>query len=290
MQTFYVDVYFLINFTVDTLSLYFASAFSGVVITKKRILFSSILGALFAVWLVLLPDYPIIKIILSFVSLLFITLISTGGVSYSRKVKLAVSFIIFSALFGGAINFLWGVFDTYISEGFSANVLNDSTNRKLLLISIAILISIGVFKMIVAFFGRNYNGNRILKINIGYFDKEITIDAFVDTGNLATDPMDMSPILFLKKSVLFDLLPKEMLDLHDPDLLSRRDRKRIRLIPITNGGKTGVFTGFKPDKVTVIGNEEKHNIRVTVAIDKEGGNYGGYYALMPAAALDNDIR
>ena len=80
-----------------------------------------------------------------------------------------------------------------------------------------------------------------------------------------------------------------MLNLHDPDLLDRKCRKRIRLIPVSKGDKTIVLTGFKADRVYVTDGTVREDIKVTIAIDREGGTYGGYYALMPSAAL-NDVK
>ena len=134
---------------------------------------------------------------------------------------------------------------------------------------------------------KNYNSSGSVNLEIKYFDKTVRTDAFVDTGNLAVDPMDMSPILFVKKNIASQLLPPEMIDLRDPDLLSKNDRKRVRLIPVSMEGKTCVVTGFKADSVTVNGTNRSELIKVTVAIDKEGESYGGYYALMPAVALYN---
>jgi hypothetical protein len=64
-------------------------------------------------------------------------------------------------------------------------------------------------------------------------------------------------------------------------------RKRIRLIPISRDGKTHVLTGVKIDSVRAVSGGVYEDVAVTVAIDKEGGDFGGYEALMPSAALCN---
>ncbi len=289
MRTLYIDVYFLINFTVDTVALYFASSFSFVPTSKRRILLAAILGALFAVVDVLFFNNPIPELIFSAITLVFVSFIASGKVSLVRKIKMTVSFIIFSALIGGGVNYLWGIFDKYISGKIGELGTGQQTNRRLIIIAIVIFASIGVFKLMVAFFGKNNSAGGTVNIDIVYFNKTVSVEAFIDTGNLALDPMDASPIVFLKSEIAKKILPREMIDLHDPDLLSPKDRKRIRLIPISKDGRTGVITGFKPDAVEVKNNKNGARIRATVAIDKEGGSYGGYYALLSASALDNVI-
>ena len=51
-----------------------------------------------------------------------------------------------------------------------------------------------------------------------------------------------------------------------------------------------MLIGVKADAVKVISKDGSEELRVTLAIDKEGGDFGGYKALMPSAALDNAIR
>ena len=58
---------------------------------------------------------------------------------------------------------------------------------------------------------------------------------------------------------------------------------------MSRGGATHVLVGVKTDGVRVIKGETKEEVRVTLAVDKEGGTFGGFGALMPSAALDNAV-
>ena len=97
----------------------------------------------------------------------------------------------------------------------------------------------------------------------------------------------MSPVLLLKKDVAKDILPENIINLCDIDMLERGIKKRIRLIPISRGGETHVLVGVKADSVRIVKDDINEELFVTVAIDKEGGTFGGFMALMPSAALDN---
>ena len=143
--------------------------------------------------------------------------------------------------------------------------------------------------MIVAIFSNNQS-SKSKELEIEVAGKSIRAEALVDSGNLALDPMDMRPVMLIKKSCASALLPEEVIELTDPDKLTKEMRKRIRLIPISMGGKTRVLTGVRVDKVKVIGDTRESEIIATLAIDKEGGNYGGFELLVPSAALcDVDI-
>lgn len=287
MKTLYIDVYFLINFTVDLLALYFASCFSKVPTSTKRLLISSAVGALIAVGVVLLPEYAILKFIIATAGLIAMGFIAPKRVSVRRKLKFVFAFLIFEALLGGAVSFLWGILDKYISNFFDG-AEGGAVNRKMLFLSLIVLLSIGVFKMLVSFFS-NIESEGSVDVEISFLDNTAVVSAFVDSGNLAVDPMDLSPILLLKKEVAKTILPENIIELSNIDSLERKVKKRIRLVPLSRGGETHVMVGVKADAVRLVGGKNEE-LRVTLVIDKEGGDFGGYKALMPAAALDNAIR
>ena len=286
-KTLYIDVYFLINFTVDILSLYFASCFSKIPTTTKRLIVSALVGALIAIGVVLMPEYPLIKFILATVGLFIMGYIAPKNVSFKRKTKFVFAFLIFEALVGGVVTFIWGILDKYIARLF-VGTEGGAVNRKMLFLSLIVLLSIGVFKMLVSFFS-NIESEGSVDVEVSFLDKTATISAFVDSGNLAVDPMDMSPILLIKKDVAKTILPENIIDLCNIDSLDRSVKKRIRLIPISRGGETHVLVGVKVDSVKVIKDDKSEEILVTLAVDKEGGTFGGFKALMPSAALDNAI-
>ena len=140
--------------------------------------------------------------------------------------------------------------------------------------------------MIISFFS-NIESEGSVEIEINFLNKRHRLEAFVDSGNLAIDPMDMRPVLLIKKDAAKKILPEGIIELYNPDVLDRDVRRRIRLIPITRGESTHVLTGVRADNVKIIRNEIEEEILVTIAIDKEGGTYGGFLALMPSAAIHN---
>ncbi len=285
MKTLYIDVYFLINFTVDMLSLYFAAIFSKVPTSTARLILSSVVGALLACGVVFLDELVWLKMLCSAFILLLMAIIGTKRIKFARRIKFMLSFLIFSALVGGGVYFLWGLFDKYLYNSVSS-VSGGSVNRKLLMLAIIVLLSIGVFKMLVGMFSSKESDNSV-ELEISFMGKSVRTEAFVDSGNLAMDPMDMRPVLLIKSELATSIFPSNVVRLGDPDLIEPNVRRRIRLIPITQGGQTHILTGLKPDGVSVLSGERREEISVTIAIDKEGGTFGGYEALLPSASLEH---
>ena len=287
MKTLYIDVYFLINLTVDFISLFFAGALAKVPASNKRLLLGALIGAAVAVIAVFLPEIFAIKFLFSLVGLVLIALACTGRISLRRRMKFAVAFAIFEALLGAGVYYAYGLLDTFLYEYLSESS-GGAYNRKLIFLSLIILLSIGVFKMLISFFSNiESEGSAVLEIS--FLGKTVKTEAFVDSGNLAMDPMDMRPVLFLKRTLAQSVFPESVVDLSDPDLLEREIRKRIRLIPVSKGGVTHVLTGVRADSVRVVRGEVSEEISVTLAIDKEGGTYGGFEALLPSAAISDVV-
>jgi sigma-E processing peptidase SpoIIGA len=243
------------------------------------------MGALSAVGVIFLPEIPLLKLIFGGLGLIFMGMITPKGVSFHRKIKFTMAFLVFEALVGGGVSLIWNLFDKYLSHFFNS-ADGGALNRKMLFLSLIVLLCIGVFKMLVSFFS-NIESEGSVDVEISFLDSKTTVSAFIDSGNLAKDPMDMSPVLLIKKDLAKMILPENIIELSNIDGLERGVKKRIRLIPISRGGETHVLVGVKADTVRIKRGDGFEELRVTIAIDKEGGSFGGYMALMPSAALDN---
>jgi hypothetical protein len=118
VQTLYIDVYFLVNFTVDLIAAYFGARLSRLPTTVKRIGLTAFLGAVGAIILVFVPPLPLLGIFISVGTLFLMGFSVSGGVRFSRRIKFIFSFLIFSSLVGGGAYFFWGIFDKYFRGSF----------------------------------------------------------------------------------------------------------------------------------------------------------------------------
>lgn len=284
MKTLYIDVYFMINFTVDILAIFVALKMVHLGIRMRRIILCGILGGTFAILELFLP-IKALEVLLAAIFLLLITQISCIGASWSRRIKFLFSFYISTFLISGIVNFMYQLMDRYVKN--IAIESGQSTNKKALVFSLIILLMIGALRLFIMMFSGAANETNVdLVINIG--GKRLEIEALIDTGNLVKDPMNMNPVIFIKKAYAERIFAKEVLELSHLDDLPLEYRKRIRLIPVTRGGQTHVMTGVKVDSVIMRREEREEPLDATIVIDKEEGTYGGYFALAPyVAACEN---
>ena len=284
MKTLYVDVYFMINFTVDILAIFIALRMIHAKVNIRRLMLCGILGSSLAIAEIFIEN-TLLNICLASSFILIITYISCKEISLARMIKFIISFYIASFLISGAVNFLYAFLDKYLD-----NLLKDfsrTTNRKALVFSLIILLIIGVLRLFIMMFSDSMN-NKSTRLLIKLADKTLEVDALIDTGNLVKDPMNMNPVIFLKRNCAENIIPSAIIDLTDVDSLSIDYRKRIRLIPVTRKDHTHVMTGIRVDKVVIYNERKREEIDATIVIDKEEGTYGGFYALAPYVAVCND--
>lgn len=285
VQTLYIDVYFLINATVNILALYFASLIAKIPATTVKTVISGIVGAVYAVITVFFHSSPVITFLLSALTLVIMCEIMARRVSLFRRLKLAVFFLITEMLIGGAVHYAYGLLDKYIYD-LLPDVSEEAASRNLLLLAIIVLLFMGALRAVVGAFSSSISLKSI-RLEIVFAGRTHEIEAMVDTGNMATDPLDGSPVMLIKEREARKIFPPQLF-LGDMTKIPDCYKTRIRLIPISVGGFSGLLTAVRADAVCVF-ERENSSIRVTIAIDKEGGTYGGYAALMPSAALENVI-
>ena len=273
MQTLYIDVYFLINFSVDLLALYFSSCINRLSVSVWRLVVSAVIGALQAVAYSLFFSNSLFGIILSAVSILIMLAVLTNGVSFARRVKCVISFLIIEMLIGGAVYNLYLLMDKYLvvdEDGIGVE------NRNLLLLSVMVLLVIGVLKLTVTIFSTHKN-HKVARVMVAYNGAHIQFDALVDSGNLAVDPIDKTPVMFVQKQLFkkifgCDVLPCESL------------KKYTRIIPINTGESNKIRYGIKYKEVYLINKNRKDKLSLVIVIDDKD-DFAGYTALMPGAAL-----
>lgn len=279
MKTLYIDVFFLVNFTITLLSAFFSACFVHLRTNSKRLIALGTLGGVSAILDLFFGESLFAKLFLSLVFLSLCMLLITHGASVVRRTRFILLFLLFQLLIGGIVEFSYSFLDKIVKISVD-EIAVSAENRRLLVFSMILLLTIGVFKLFIMLFSSSPT-EKSVRIGIKIGGVTVEEEALVDTGNLVKDPMNMCPVLFVKEDFARTFLPKNLIELTDVDALDRSFKKRIRLIPVTKDGSTHVITGVRVDEVGVIKDGKIEPCEMTVAIDKEGGSFGGFMALAP---------
>lgn len=272
----YADVLFIINFSMDFLSIYITAKLLSLRQSAIRFTAAAVLGALGATVMTALgiTSFPeaLLTVLLSFA----MTAVALGA--GSLRAFLVRSFALWGAgaLLGGAVSVLCSLGESPVIEQHTAAA--DSPHM-IYLAAGAVLVFIFV-RLI-----RPKLAQKVAEITIRLGENSITVPALVDSGNLAADPISGAPVIFISKAEAVRLLGEK-----DVQALLTRDRvalsdgllRRLRLIPVAGETHSTLYFAVRPDSVTVGKKSPDAFIAVT---DKSSDFYAGNPALAPGGVM-----
>ena len=111
----------------------------------------------------------------------------------------------------------------------------------------------------------------ICEIVVTLNNKEIKTKALIDTGNLLKEPITNLPVIVMEHTLLYDILPKEILNNVEeilggdfskiPENIKEEYSAKLKVIPFSSLGKqNGMLLGIKAEKLVINLKEEKRKI------------------------------
>lgn len=289
-MTVYVDVVLIENLCMNYIILFGTGYIIKLKIKHWRILVSSSIGAVYAIlaYMGIFPLYAniVVKIILS----LCMVYIAFNPKNIKAIIKeLALFYLVSFALGGCAFALLYIVRpqDIFMKDG----VYIGTYPIKIALLGgiVGFIITYVAFKVVKTRMNKNELIYEIvLKIN----EKELTTKVMLDTGNMLKDPISNNPVVLIEKKILYNILPKELLentknmlggDFKNNEDLENEYRTRLRIIPFTSVGKqNGMMLGIKVDEIKIITDiDEIINTNAIVCVyEKEFSKRGKYFGIM----------
>ena len=302
-QVIYADVVFLMNFCMDFLALFAAGKILGLKLSVGRLSLSSAVGAIYCILTFMYDSDAIIvpEIIINVAVSAIMCFIAFKIDSLLKFTKIFLIFYSACFMLGGgieALSYLSGLVKTEDADGTG---LGSAPSVQ------AIVILAGICTFIIIFVGSLFKRRSEIKetkIIIGFQNKEVTVNAIVDSGNLLYDPISSLPVIIVNlKSVLdlFDLKTLEFFlhdsvsylgkhDYSDPESIKNLQALKFRIIPLKSvAGSNNILPAFSPDYIKCKNKTEKFSdIHAIVAVDnrtneKYNEKYGGIF---PAALID----
>ena len=282
MQTLYIDVYFLINFSVDVLALYFASRLVGHNLHIIRLLLSGTLLSLVVCAYTLFWEEKIYGYFLLICAYLLAMKIFAANGGVWKWVALSLSFLLFSFMIGGVVFWTYSKLNI-LARKLNIGINNGAENKNVLIFSASLLVAIVVINILISFLQRK-KSLHIAQLSFYLFGKKYELDALVDSGCFLIEPLSSTPVFLVKKGWIEEEVVRRIMDNSGQN--DWEYKKKVRLVPVQTLGKGGVLVSVLMDNVII--QVDKKCIRMTLcmAFDEEGGTYGGYGALLPASVLN----
>lgn len=241
----YVDLFFLINFSMDYICLYITAKILKHNVSAKKYIISSIVGGLYSVLSLFLSPNPVIAIIIDGLVCLIMIAICFYSKGENLKLLLASSllYIGISMLLGGVMTTIFNILNRL---DLDFGELSDDGAHTYAFAIIAIISAAISVKGISIITKKNRHKEYFVTVIMN--KKVCKLLGFVDTGNLIKDSISGKSIIFIDRAAASEII--------DPSVEEKFYRGEIlfprsRLIPISTANGSSMALIFVPDSVTL---------------------------------------
>ena len=290
-MTIYIDIVLIENLVMNYIILLATGIIIKTRIKNLRLCAGSLIGAIYTVmtYVITIKMYSnfFFKILLSVIMIY----VAFNPQNVKNMCKTLVVFYLTSFVFGGAAFALIYIIKPQDILMKNGRFLGTYPLKTIILSTIvAFLIIIVTFKIVKSKITKK-DIYKNIKIEID--EKSINLKAMIDTGNMLKDPITGSPVIIVEKSILYNVLPRNLLDNLEKILLGNTQNistdvknkyiNKLKFIPFSSLGKqNGMLVGIKPTYVEIIEEEEtfKREDIIVGIYEKSLTKDGKYRALM----------
>ena len=288
VQDVYIDILFLINFSMDYLCIYICSKVLHRKIKLGRMLAAAALGGVYSVISLFLPISSAVSLALDCATCLIMC-----AIVYLEKGRSLGSLLLSTFLFVG-ISMMTGGCMTAIF-----NLLN-KLNLPLDLveadgISTYLFAALALVAGIISLKSGQIISRRApvkeCRLHLSFCGKEFDLLGFADSGNLVRDPITGKPVIFVDRNTIEKQLSLDFLD-HFAEGKLDRDApcKNLRLISLHTATGSSIATAAAPESVTAEFQDKKGKtttleLNALISPTTIGNSAQGYTAIIPAEII-----
>ena len=283
LQTVYVDLLFLINFSMDFLCFYISSKILSIKLSLPRAIVGAAIGGVYSVAALFVPTVYALSLLID----LGVCFIMCVTVYYKRDgsdiLLMTLTYFAVSMALGG---FMTAIFNMLNKLGFGELQGSEGDSISVWLFALLAIVS-GLITLAGGRFFRKRSSQRRVALEISYAERSVRLDALVDSGNLLCDPMSGRPCVVADTSALGRFLPNEIISVATRGAaglseLSQESAKNIRLVPTTSVGGDRILIALRVDRMTLDCGKGGYDVDALLALsvlDKESA------ALVPSALV-----
>lgn len=275
----YADVLFLINFSMDFISLYLTFVLMRRRLKAVRGVAAAILGGVAGVVFTYFGISGVLSLILSFLLSLSMMFICVGrGLKHINYIKYTVILWGTGALLAGGVSLICTMGDIEMTD-----VKTDGA-AALLILALGVAVTRFILKTVIT---TPRPEECVLELRC--FGLKTRISALVDTGNLVVEQLSGLPVIFVKRKAFsknsfekdIDLLAEGVSSM---DKLSPDTKRRVRIVSVQRVGETKLLTGMITSEIFIINKGHRTNVRAVMVIENVA-DYGGYSGIVPQSLL-----
>lgn len=280
-QTIYGDIYILINFSMDFLSLYILTFLTHDKVHLSRMCVGAGIGAVYALVSLLPLENQLLQAITNVLVPMAVCFAAFGFGSLRAFVKRVFLFYCVSFLSGGFMSAIYYFAGKLISD--RDVLINGRVEDVYADIPLWVFALCGLICALIAIvWGRITSKGRQISVVTVRVKSDICIrefDGLVDSGNLLTDPLGGLPVIIVSAETADSLFPPEI---RSRSIDARTVGGRVRLIPYQTPSGEGMTLGYIAEKIEINGREVG---AVLACPDSMSDSFDGHAAIVPSCLL-----
>lgn len=275
----YIDLYYLVNASMDLLCLTMSAAILHRPVRRWRLMLAALFGGGYAVVMLLWgPDGAAgVALDLAAAVLLAAIALFRRGQRLRRLFQSAAVYALLSAVLGGLMTVLYSFLnrlhlplESLQGDGLSAWMFA-------LLAAVA-----GIFTLRSGKLFRRAAVTKDVFLEVTVEGRSIRLHALVDSGNLLRDPLGGRSVVVADPAKLKPVLPPGLRDAleHPTETSAEPYARRIRLIPAKSATGECLLAAFLPDRLVLCNGRERVEADDLIALSPLGESAKGYDALI----------
>ena len=283
-QTVYIDLFFMINFSMDFLCFFLTCQLLSARLHVGRVVCASVLGGIYACASLFMQVGSVWAILIDILVCVLMCAVAFGGVT--PLFSGSAVYIAISMTLGG---FMTAIFSLLNKADLPLGEVEEDG------ISAWALLILALISAAITYFGGKFFKRRVsqkyatLRICVG--EREVKVRAFCDSGNLLRDPITSRPCIVADVDSLGDIIPPPIAEaargasVAQFSTLGVDAARRMRLIPTKTATSNGMLVAIRTDGIFIEQEQGEKELDALLALSAAGNFGGDCQALLPAELL-----
>ncbi len=287
-ENVYVDLFFLINFSMDFLCFFLTARLLNRSFSTPRVIAASVLGGLYADVALFFSVGRLLSLSIDVAVCVFMCLVAFGEKKRMRTLPLYV--LIYTAVSMALGGMMTALFRLFNRSSVFGGIEEDTTDGISVWAFFLLALISGLLTYLGGRFFRKKTAQTDAEIEVVYDGRCIHLCAMVDNGNLLRDPISGKPCIVADLRAMEEILPRELILAArrapvTPEKIPEHHAKRIRLVPTNTAAGHSLLLALRPEQILLHTAKETHPIDAMIALTDLGMGANKKEALLPSQLL-----
>ena len=288
-RTVYIDLLFLINFSMDFLCFYISARIISVRFSALRAVAASVLGGIYSGAALFVPANAVVSVSIDVLVCFFMCLIAFGG---GKKVGIIFVTLVYFSVSMALGGFMTALFNLLNRMGFSSLASDSTEGDGISVWLFALLAAVSaVFTLLGGRSFRRRSAQKSAAVRIRLGKNEKTLSAMVDSGNLLREPISGRSCIAVEMDALGGIVPDEVLSaaraerVSSVEFIDKSFLKNVRLVPAHTATGERILIGIRADSLFIDAGRGEFESDAYIVLSKLNAPKGTE-ALVPSELLN----